>query len=277
MADLPSANVPGVSHTAYLEHDGPIPLAHRGFSTSGLENSMVAFQSAIDLGFRYLETDVHATADGVLVAFHDASLDRVSDGTGVIGAMPWEQVAGARIGGTEQIPRLEEMLHTWPQARFNIDIKSAGAIGPLVRVIERARAHDRVCVTSFSDARRRLAVRRLTRPVVTSAGQATTARFRMAAATFRDRPAAGIRRPAAAVRAALHDVDGVQVPVRFRGVPVVTAQTVTAAHAAGRFVHVWTINDEAEMHRLLDLGVDGIVSDRADLLKGVLVARGQWS
>lgn len=231
---------------------------------------MVAFQSAIDLGFRYLETDVHATTDGVLVAFHDASLDRVSDGTGVISRMLWEQVSRAQIGGTEEIPRLEVMLHTWPDARFNIDIKSAGAIGPLVRVIERARAHDRVCVTSFSDARRREAVRRLTRPVVTSAGQATTARFRVAAQ-------AGARRRAALARAALRDVDGVQVPVSFRGIPVVTARSVAAAHAAGKFVHVWTINDGDEMHRLLDLGVDGIVSDRADLLKQVLIERGQWS
>lgn len=231
---------------------------------------MVAFQSAIDLGFRYLETDVHATTDGVLVAFHDASLDRVSDGTGVISRMLWEQVSRARIGGTEEIPRLEVMLHTWPDARFNIDIKSAGAIGPLVRVIERARAHDRVCVTSFSDARRREAARRLTRPVVTSAGQATTALFRVAAQ-------AGTRRRAALTRAVLREVDGVQVPVSFRGIPVVTARSVAAAHAAGKFVHVWTINDGDEMHRLLDLGVDGIVSDRADLLKQVLIERGQWS
>lgn len=240
---------------------------------------MVAFQAAIDLGFRYLETDVHATADGVLVAFHDASLDRVSDGTGVIATMPWEEVARARIGGIEPIPRLEEMLHTWPQARFNIDIKSVGAIGPLVRVIERARAHDRVCVTSFSDARRRATVRRLTRRVVTSAGRATTARFRLAAqaGTGHLGAAAGRGSRAALVGAALRDVDGVQVPVSFRGIPVVTARSVAAAHAAGKFVHVWTINDDLEMHRLLDLGVDGLVSDHADLLKQVLLERGQWS
>ncbi|WP_237565538.1 glycerophosphodiester phosphodiesterase [Ornithinimicrobium cavernae] len=256
--------------TAYLDHPGPIPLAHRGFDLHGRENSMAAYQAAVELGYRYLETDVHATSDGVLVAFHDASLDRVTDGTGVITGMPWAQVSRARIGGTEAIPRLEEMLHTWPEARFNIDIKSAGAIGPLVRVVERARAHDRVCVTSFSDARRREALRRLTRPVVTSAGQASTARFRVAAQ-------AGARRRGPLVGAALRDADGLQVPVAFRGLPVVTGRTVEAAHAAGKFVHVWTINDPTEMHRLLDLGVDGIVSDRADLLRQVLTERGQWA
>lgn len=230
---------------------------------------MPAFQSAIDLGFRHLETDVHATSDGVLLAFHDESLDRVTDGSGQITRMRWEQVSPARIGGVEEIPRLEVMLHAWPHARFNIDIKSAGAIGPLVRVIERARAHHRVCVTSFSDARRREALRRLTRPVVTSAGQGTTARFRLAAQS-------GPRRRDKQVATAMRDADGLQVPVSFRGIRVVTEQSVAAAHAAGKFVHVWTINDAAEMHRLLDLGVDGLVSDRADVLKAVLIDRGQW-
>lgn len=258
-----------MTRTAYLDHPGPIPLAHRGFDLHGLENSMRAFQAAIDLGYRYLETDVHATADRVLVAFHDPGLDRVTDGAGAIARMPWSQVREARIGGVEEIPRFEVMLDTWPEARFNIDIKAASAIGPLVRVIERARAHNRVCVTSFSDTRRREALRRLTRPVATSAGQVTTARFRAAAQ-------AGSRSRGALTAWAMADADGLQVPVRFRGVPVVTRGTVAAAHAAGKFVHVWTINHPAEMHRLLDLGVDGLVSDRADLLKRVLRERGQW-
>lgn len=257
-----------MTRTAYLDHPGPIPLAHRGFNLDGLENSMPAFQAALDLGFRYLETDVHATADGVLVAFHDEDLDRVTDGRGHIRSMPWGQVRQARIGGVEQIPLLEEMFAAWPQARFNIDVKSAGAIDPLVRVIERARAHDRVCVTSFSDARRRQALRRLTAPVVTSAGQTTTALFRLTSLSRRS--------ASRQVAWSLRDCDGLQVPVSFRGVPVVTERTLAAAHAAGRFVHVWTVNDPAQMHRLLDLGVDGLVSDRADLLKEVLVERGQW-
>src|SRR5690606_18455297 len=115
-----------VTRTAYLDHPGPVPLAHRGCSTDGLENSMAAFQAAVDLGFRYLETDVHATADGVLLAFHDASLDRVTDMNGEIARLPWSTVARARIGGVEPIPRLEDVLGTWPQVRVNIDVKSAG-------------------------------------------------------------------------------------------------------------------------------------------------------
>ena len=252
--------------TAYLDHPGPLALAHRGFSAAEPENSMAAFAAAVALGFRYVETDVHATRDGVAVAFHDETLDRVTDGAGRVAELGWSTVSRARIAGSEPVPRLDDLLGTWPDLRVNIDVKSAAAVGPLVEAIERTRAHDRVCVASFSDARRRAVVRALSRPVTTSAGTGTTARFRLAAAA---------RRPGA-VTAALGPVDGLQVPERFRRLAVVTGATVAAAHAAGRFVHVWTVNDAADMARLLDLGVDGIVSDRADVLRDVLVSRGAW-
>lgn len=248
--------------------DGPpLALAHRGFSRSGLENSLSAFENAVDLGFTHVETDVHATRDGEVLAFHDDTLDRVTDGRGPIAQQSWAQVRTALIGGSEPIPRLSEVLDRWPQLRINIDIKSAGAIDPLVRVIEDQRAHDRVCVTSFSDRRRRRALAALSRPVATSAGQSVTAAF-----------VSGVlgHLPQRALTATLRGVDALQVPVQHKGIPVVTARSVQAAHRAGVQVHVWTVNDPAEMTRLLDLGVDGIVSDRADLLKQVLLDRGAW-
>lgn len=251
---------------AYLDHPGPLALAHRGFSRSGLENTMVAFQAAVDLGFRYVETDVHATADGVAVAFHDASLARVTDATGLIADLPWDRVRRARVGGTEQVATLAEVLHTWPDLRLNIDVKSATAIAPTVEAIERAGAHHRVLVGSFSDARRRAALRALSRPVATSAGTRTVAAFVL-----------GSRLGAGAVAArAVRRVDCLQVPRRHGRLEVVTPATVARAHALTTQVHVWTVNEPAEMHRLLDLGVDGIVTDRADLLRAVLVERGQW-
>nr|WP_308121766.1 glycerophosphodiester phosphodiesterase [Actinotalea ferrariae] len=252
--------------TAYLDHPGPIPFAHRGFSPAGLENSMAAFAAAVDLGFRYVETDVHATADGVLVAFHDATLDRVTDGSGRVAELPWATVRRARIGGVEPVPLLEDLLGAWPDLHVNVDVKADAAVGPVVDVLERTRAHDRVCVASFSDARRRAVLRGLSRPVTTSAGNASAAAFRGAAAV----------RSRRAARRALHDVDCLQLPERHRGIPVVTSASVAAAHAHGVPVHVWTVNDPADMRRLLDLGVDGLVTDRADLLRDVLVERGQW-
>ena len=251
----------------YLDRPGPLALAHRGFSLDGLENSMAAFAAAVDLGYGYVETDVHATADGVAVALHDATLDRVTDRTGAVAALPWSEVRRALIGGVEPVPALEDLLGSWPDLRVNIDVKSPGAVVPLARVLDRTRAHHRVCVASFSDARRRAVVRRVAAPVATSAGQTLIAAFVAAAST------PGARRFAASI---LGGVDCLQVPSAFRGRAVVTTATVAAAHAAGRQVHVWTVNEPAEMRRLLDLGVDGIITDRADLLRDVLQSRSAW-
>ncbi len=250
----------------YFDLGAPIALAHRGFSLDGLENTMAAFQAAVDLGFGYVETDVHATSDGVAVAFHDASLDRVTDRTGVIGRLRWGEVRQARIHGTEPVPTLAELLHTWPRLRVNIDVKSAAAIAPTIEVVEREGAHDRVCLTSFSDKRRLATLRGLSRPVATSAGTSVVRRFLLRAVVG----------ASVASRRALQDIGAIQVPERAGSLRVVSRRTIDAAHAAGAQVHVWTVNEPADMHRLLDLGVDGLVSDRADLLREVLRERGAW-
>lgn len=228
---------------------------------------MMAFAAAVDLGFRWVETDVHGTADGVAVALHDATLDRVTDARGRVATMTWEQVRRARIGGVEPVPRLDDLLAAWPELRVNVDVKAASGVGPTADAIERTRAHDRVCVTSFSDARRRAVLRHLSRPVATSGGTGVVVSFLAAVRTGRP----------TLVRAALRGVDCLQVPERQGRIRVVTPRTVAAAHAAGVHVHVWTVDDPGDMHRLLDLGVDGLVSNRADLLRSVLVERGQWA
>jgi glycerophosphoryl diester phosphodiesterase len=240
-------------------------FAHRGFSLAGLENTLTAFRAAWDLGFTHLETDVHATADGVLVAFHDDTLDRVTDRSGLVAALPWSAVAEARIGEGERVLRFEELAEDLPEACFNVDVKTVEAIDPLVAAVERLQLHDRILIASFSDARRRAVLTRLSRRVASSAGMRTTALL-----------AVGAPAPAAVLRRALHDVDCFQVPERRGRVRVVTPRFLDRAHALGRQVHVWTVNEPADMRRLLDVGVDGIVSDRADLLRGVLEARGEW-
>ncbi len=251
---------------------GVAALAHRGFARpggvdDGLENSMAAFAAAVELGFRYVETDAHGTRDGVAVALHDGSLDRTTDASGQVADLGWDVVRRARIGGVEPVPRLEDLLGTWPGLRVNIDVKATSGVVPVAEAIERTAAHDRVCVTSFSTARRRATLARLTRPVATSAGTGEVVGFLLGART-------GVR---PLVRRALRGVHALQVPVRQGPLTVVDRRTVAAAHAAGRHVHVWTVNDAAEMRRLVDLGVDGIVTDRADLLRDVLTERGLWA
>ena len=241
-------------------------MAHRGFSPDGLENSMAAFRAAVELGYRYLETDVHTTADGVLLVFHDPSLDRVTDGTGRISRLAAGTVATARIGGLEPIPLFRELASAFPGVRLNLDVKDWSSVPSLAAAIEQHGVHDQVLVASFSDRRRRAVQNRLSRPVAGSAGIVCNALFTVLGPVL----------PARAIRRAMRGVHALQVPVRYGAIRVVTPGFVRRAHRHGLQVHVWTINDPAEMHRLLDLGVDGIVTDRADLLKQVLQDRGQW-
>jgi glycerophosphoryl diester phosphodiesterase len=249
----------------------PLAMAHRGFSLDGLENSMAAFRAAVDLGYRHLETDVHTTADGVLVLFHDTTLDRITEGSGRIADLPAATVARARIGGTEPIPLFEELVAAFPDVRLNIDVRDWKSVGTLASAIERHGLHDRVLVASFSDRRRRAVLKRLSRPAASSAGIVSSAVFVLLG------PVLPAPLMSFVARRALHGVHALQVPVRYGAVPVVTARFVRRAHRHGLQVHVWTINEPAEMHRLLDLGVDGIVTDRADLLKAVLTERGTWT
>jgi glycerophosphoryl diester phosphodiesterase len=247
----------------------PIGLAHRGGSLHppnvGVENTLRAFTEAVSMGFRYLETDVHATSDGVLVAFHDEDLARVTDRPGLITDLPWRQVKAARIGGREPIPTLDQVLESLPQTRVNIDIKSPGAIEPLWATIRAHAAYERVCVGSFSGQPRRFPSvgrppggdrRRPTR----HCGDALPARCGDLVAGD-----AG----AGAADPPNHVIAG-------REVALVTPALLGTAHRLGKQVHVWTIDDADEMTELLELGVDGIVSDRIDVLRDVLTARGAW-
>ncbi len=246
--------------------DLPIPhaIAHRGGAAAGLENSMAAFGRAIDLGYRYLETDVHATADGVLLAFHDSTLDRVTDGRGRVRDLPYDVVRRARIGGREPIPLLEDLLGCWPGIRVNIDVKHRSAVGPLAQVLRRTQALPRVCVAAFSDRRVALVRRALGPGVATSLGPVAVATLRAAAGGWLPQ------------RAVPRRADCVQVPMSAGRLAVVTGRFVDTAHALGYPVHVWTVDDGAQMHALLDLGVDGIVTDDLEGLRDVLVARGSW-
>jgi glycerophosphoryl diester phosphodiesterase len=233
----------------FLDHDGPLAIAHRGGALDGRENSMAAFARAVELGYRYLETDVHVTADGVLIAFHDDRLDRVTDRTGEVESLSWREVRAARIAGVEPIPLFADILASWPHVRIVVDPKSDRAVEPLVQAIRAAGALDRVCIGSFSDRRLRSVRAALGSRLCTSMGPVEVLRLRMVAWGLLPRGAVP-RTPAC-----------VQIPVRRGGITLAEPRLVAYAHTIGRPVHVWTVNDPDQMRALLDLGADGIISD----------------
>lgn len=256
---------------AYPYFDGDfLAFAHRGGAhyrpNLHRENSRHAFAEAVALGYRYLETDVHLTADGVLVAFHDAELDRVTDTTGRIAELSYEVVARARIGGQDPIPTLSELLEAFPQARFNIDAKSEGAVEVLATTIADHDAYERVCVSSFGVRRlhrlRRLLGRR-TASAASSAGIAIN-RFGPWLTAVLDSPAPALQMPLDRRVFGLH-------------LQLLTDRLLATVHRHGKQVHIWTVDDEPELERLIDAGVDGIFTDRPDTLKSVLQRRGRWT
>jgi glycerophosphoryl diester phosphodiesterase len=246
---------------AYLDHQGPIPFAHRGGAGHCPENTWPAFEHARSLGFRYFETDAHATSDGTVLAFHDEVLDRVTDQRGVIAQLPWQEVRVARVAGTEPIVLLEELLGSFPDTFVNIDAKHDAVVEPLVRVLHRTSALERVCIASFSD-RRLVALRARLGPRVCMAGGPAAVR-RLRAGSL------GLPVPRS-------NIACVQVPLRSGPVPIVDARFVEFAHRRGTAVHVWTIDDPIVMERLIALGVDGIMSDDLVALRNVFRKRGLW-
>ncbi|MXZ29360.1 MAG: glycerophosphodiester phosphodiesterase [Acidimicrobiia bacterium] len=247
----------------YLRHDGPLAFAHRGGAHEAPENTFAAFERAVRLGFRYLETDARLTADGVVVAFHDPVLDRLTDRGGQIAHLPWAEVAAARVHGLEPVPRLADVLGAWESVRFNIDPKCDEVVEPLAELVGSLGMVERVCFGSFK-ARRTARLAKLLGPATCrSLGPLGVARL-----WLRSR---GLPAPAPAGDAAC-----VQVPARLEGRTLVDERFVQAAHRRGLQVHVWTVDHPAHMHRLLDLGVDGLMTDRPSVLRRVLEARGAW-
>ena len=244
----------GRAHPGFFSPVGPRILAHRGFSLAAPENTLLAFDHAMLLGVDYLETDVHASADGEAMLSHDPGLRRLTGRDIPLRQLTAAQLRAIDLGQGQGYASLAEALHAFPQARFNIDVKSADAVTGTIRAVREADAQDRVLVTSFSDARRLAVVGQLT-GVATSASART---FALAIAAARAGAGPVLRR-------VLRNIDAVQIPETRNGVRFVTSRTTRLFHAAGVEVHVWTVNAQADMRRLLDLGVDGLVTDRADL------------
>lgn len=239
----------------------PTAIAHRGGLAHQAENSRPALEAMLELGVRVLETDVRATSDGEVVLAHDPSLERRFGDPREIAEISWDELSGLRDHDDASPLRLEDVLAEYSELVLNIDAKSDDVVSPLMRIVRDPEVRPRVCLAAFS-ARRVALMRRISGDrVMTGMGMADVARL-----------LAVSRVPGPAPR----DVTprAVQVPLTFHGVTVITPRFLDAAHSRGHVVHVWVVNKAEEMHRLLDLGVDGIVSDDLPVLSQVFRARG---
>lgn len=252
----------------------PLAFAHRGADTTR-ENTLAAFSDAVDRGYAYLELDVRTSRDGELVVFHDETLDRTTNGTGPLSERTWAELSellvvrdvdGDRQGGGEPLLRFEDLLTAWPDVHLNVDLKDDEAAPVIAKLIDRHDAWDRVLIASFHDSRRRRFTRAAGRRIAMSGGAAAIVALVLTAPL-------GL---AHWVGRRLAHIDCVQVPVRQGPVPVVTSRFVARCHEAGLAVHVWVVDEPAEMERLLEMGVDGLMTDDVDALAQVMEDRGFW-
>ena len=247
----------------FLDHGGPLPMAHQGGGDEETENSTAAFANAASLGYRYLDIDLQATSDGVLVAHHDDTLERLTGLTGSVADRTWAELAEARLPNGEPLARFDDLLEAHPEAFWNIEVKSPEATEPVASLIRRRAMDQRVCLNAFSDLRMwkiRRATARLDPAYSTPIG--STLWLKLTSYL----PFLPVRTSA----------DMTQAPVEDRNIPVLDARYVRRAHDVGLAVIVWTIDEPDEMRRLLDIGVDGILTDAPTALRSVLQERGQW-
>lgn len=257
-----------------LDVPHPLAIAHRGSRILWPENTMPAFSGAYELGYRWFETDLHLTGDGVVVCLHDDTLDRTTNATGVVWDVSFDDIGSIDAGHRHEmngdrpfrgrgiaIPSLEELVSAFPDTSVVVDLKQDGLTGPLTDLIQRLDLWDRLIVGSFSDRRLREFRRATGDRVATSTG-----------------PVAAMRALVGALLGkAPKFADAVQLPRSQSGLPVITERSVRGFVAGGYDVHVWTVNEPDEMRLLLDWGVNGIITDRPDLLRQVLEQRGEWT
>ena len=245
----------------FLDYPYPIPFAHRGGAGVFPENTLPAFQNAVNSGYKYLETDVHSSKDGEVFAFHDDSLDRVTEHSGKISELTSKEISNIQIDNFAKIPTLLELLETFPEAKLNIDPKADSVVQPLTDLLKHTNSVSRVCIGSFSDKRIKHIRKELGSGLCVSAGPKKVVKFLAGKFTFSKFKS---------------DYHCLQVPQRSGPVRIITHDFVERAHSRGLQVHVWTVDDPYEMNELLDLGVDGLMTDEPSILKNVLIERGEW-
>jgi glycerophosphoryl diester phosphodiesterase len=247
----------------FFDVGAPLALAHQGGGKESLENSSEAFANAHRLGYRYLDIDLQVTSDGVVLAHHDDTLERLLGLTGAVADRTWAELSEAPLPNGEPLARFDELIETYPDAYWNIELKSDHAIGPTVEMIRHHGLGPKTCFSTFSDRRMRK-LRKAAQGLDASTSTPIYATLWLKVSSLlRFLP----------YRTSAHVT---QAPVEQKGITILDERFVRRAHEAGVAVLVWTIDEPTEMHRLLDLGVDGINTDSPTALKSVLEERDEW-
>jgi glycerophosphoryl diester phosphodiesterase len=256
----------------YFGTSTPIPFAHRGGAKRWPENTLIAFRNAFELGYQHIETDIHETSDGHFVCFHDVTVERTTDGNGRVADHTLAQLRELDAGyhfvedgsyafrdAGVRVPTLDEALELDADVRYNLEIKpeDPALAKRLWDYIEVHGIYDRVLVASEHDEVTEAFRKHSRGRVATSPGRKGAMRFwgRVLSGTWRH---------------AMFPFDALQIPPVFRGMNVITPQFLDAAHHHGIQVHVWTIDEPVDMFELVNVGVDGIMTDLPDVLLEVL-------
>lgn len=254
---------------AWKVEDRPIVLAHRGGANEVPENSRLAFQVMVERGHTYIETDVHPSSDGQLVIIHDPVLDRTLDGSGFVSAHTWDELAQMKDKSGEPPMRLEEALEEFPEATLNVDIKTNEGVAPAVKLLRDGAYDDRVLLASFNESRLSK-LRRALPNIRTSLGISAIARLLLASKLPEGRRKRGLLR---LVPGPGQGADCAQVPLMFKRIGVIDPAFIETANSIGLQVHAWTINEVKDMSALLDMGIQGLITDEPTRAKELIDAR----
>lgn len=243
----------------------PIVLAHRAGGNEAPENSLTAFTKMEQLGFRYIETDVHSTKDGVVIIFHDSALERTTNGKGKVAQYSWNELKEIRDDSGNGLLRLDEVLEKYPNLFLNIDAKTSHVVPSLVHVISSKNAFSRISLASFSEPRLKR-LRKMLPGMVSSLGQEAIALLVLQSKLpkkwqpYFDWLVPGVKK----------GVQAVQIPAMFGKIKVLTPQLIELCHRRKQAVHIWTVNEATEMLEFLAMGVDAIITDEPSLARRVI-------
>ena len=224
-------------------------FVHRGDTSIFLENTIEAFQSAVSLGYLYLETDLRETSDGKIITFHDPNLKRITGANITISETKFSDIRMRRLPSREIIPTIDELLEEFPDSFFNMDLKVNQIEEKVLKKINSHNALERVCLGSFNSKTIKK-INSLEPKILTSMGISQVIMYKF----FQKKNLSKL----------------IQIPTHWKGIKVITKKFIDRLHNDGLKVHVWTINKEKEMQSLIDLGVDGIMTDNASGLIKVM-------